>query len=110
MVRTIEAIYEKGLFRPLTPVDLPDGTHVRIEAELLPTDPDTGAREKLLADGATPEETEKILDNFKVLWSSYETLTDEQKKALEESRLNQHNFFSLRAQAYPQILLSSCCT
>jgi len=27
-MRLIQAIYENGVFRPITPVDLPSGTHV----------------------------------------------------------------------------------
>ncbi len=30
-MRTIHAVYENGVFRPTTPVDLPEGTEVRIE-------------------------------------------------------------------------------
>jgi predicted DNA-binding antitoxin AbrB/MazE fold protein len=30
-VRTIYAVYENGVFRPTSPVDLPEGTEVRIE-------------------------------------------------------------------------------
>jgi predicted DNA-binding antitoxin AbrB/MazE fold protein len=32
-MRTIHAIYENGVFRPTTPVDLPEGTEVRIEPQ-----------------------------------------------------------------------------
>jgi len=32
-VRTIHAIYENGVFRPTTPVDLPEGSEVRIEPQ-----------------------------------------------------------------------------
>jgi predicted DNA-binding antitoxin AbrB/MazE fold protein len=32
-VKTIQAIYENGVFRPTTPVDLPEGILVRIEPE-----------------------------------------------------------------------------
>jgi predicted DNA-binding antitoxin AbrB/MazE fold protein len=30
MLETIEAIYENGTFKPLHPVDLPEGTHVQV--------------------------------------------------------------------------------
>jgi predicted DNA-binding antitoxin AbrB/MazE fold protein len=30
-MKTIHAIYEKGVFRPTTPVDLPEGSEVTIE-------------------------------------------------------------------------------
>ena len=32
---TIHAIYENGVFRPTTPVDLPEGTPVRVEPQPL---------------------------------------------------------------------------
>ena len=32
-MKTIQAIYENGVFRPTTPVDLPEGMVVRIEPE-----------------------------------------------------------------------------
>lgn len=31
---TIPAIYDAGVFRPLTPVDLPDGTQVEVQVSL----------------------------------------------------------------------------
>ncbi|MCZ6677644.1 MAG: antitoxin family protein [Candidatus Poribacteria bacterium] len=31
MSKIIEAIYEKGLFRPLEPVTLPEGEHVKVK-------------------------------------------------------------------------------
>jgi predicted DNA-binding antitoxin AbrB/MazE fold protein len=30
MARLIEAVFEKGVFRPLQPVDLKDGQHVKV--------------------------------------------------------------------------------
>lgn len=94
MSQMIEAIYENGIFRPLSPVDLPEGTRVRVETADAPVDVDEQMRQQLLADGATPEEAERILDNFRLLWLSYDTLTEEQKEAMEESRLDQQNFFN----------------
>jgi predicted DNA-binding antitoxin AbrB/MazE fold protein len=32
-MKTISAIYEHGVFRPLEPVDLPEHTHVRLAPE-----------------------------------------------------------------------------
>ena len=93
MSQMIDAIYENGIFRPLSPVDLPEGTRVRVETAAAPADVDEQTRQRLLAGGATPEEAERILDNFHLLWLSYDTLTEEQKEALEESRLDQQNFF-----------------
>lgn len=93
MSQTIEAIYENGVFKPLSPVDLPEGARVRLEAEASPADADEHIRRQLLADGATPDEAARILDNFRLLWNSYDTLTEEQKEFLEQSRLDQENFF-----------------
>lgn len=94
MSHTIEAIYEDGIFRPLSPVDLPEGTRVLIETEAVPADLDEQARQRLLASGATLEEAERILENFHILWLSYDTLTEEQKETMEQSRLDQQNFFN----------------
>lgn len=93
MSQTIDAIYENGIFKPLKPVDLPEGTRVRIEAEET-SDSDDQLRKQLLAEGATEEEAAGILENFRLLWESYETLTEQQKELLERSRLDQKNFFS----------------
>ena len=93
MSEMIEAIYENGIFKPLQPVDLPDGTRVRIATDTSPISADEQIRQQLVADGASPEEAAKILDNFRLLWSSYDTLSEEQKEALEQSHLDQKNFF-----------------
>lgn len=34
MVRTVEAVYEKGALRPLEPLDLAEGRHVRLQVEV----------------------------------------------------------------------------
>jgi len=34
-MRTILAVYENGVFRPTEPVDLPEGSHVALEARAL---------------------------------------------------------------------------
>ncbi len=34
MLETIEAIYENGTFKPLHPVDLPEGTHVQVNTNV----------------------------------------------------------------------------
>lgn len=94
MSQPIEAIYEDGIFKPLKPVDLPEGTRVRVEAEDPPPDSDEQLSQQLLAEGASPEEVARILSNFRLLWDSYETLTEEQKELLERSRLDQENFFN----------------
>lgn len=93
MSEMIEAIYEKGMFRPITPVTLPEGTRVFIETESISADAEAQIRDQLLADGANPEEIEKIIDNFRQLWGSYDTLTEEQKESLERAHLDQVKFF-----------------
>ena len=79
MLETIEAIYENGTFRPLHPVELPEGTRVTIATTAPPAQTDEAFLQQLLADGASPDEAEKILANFRLLWDSYDTLTAEQK-------------------------------
>jgi predicted DNA-binding antitoxin AbrB/MazE fold protein len=93
----ITAIYENGVFKPLRPVQWPEGTPVRVEAEYPKADREADLRELLLSKGATPEEAEKILANLRLLWESYDTLTPEQKKVLEESRFDQVHFFDRQA-------------
>ena len=95
-METIAAIYENGVFKPLRQVDLPEGTPVRVEAEDPRADREADLRELLLSKGSTSEEATKIIDNFRLLWSSYDTLTDEQKILLEETRFDQANFFKGR--------------
>lgn len=94
MLETIEAIYENGMFKPLHPVDLPEGTHVSVAAQPATLHLDETLRQQLIAEGASPEEAEKILANFRLLWDSYETLSDEQKVELEAARLDQEHFFT----------------
>jgi len=94
MQETIEAVYEKGIFKPLHPVDLPEGTRVTIAAPAPSAQTDEAFLQQLIADGATPDEAEKILANFRLLWESYDTLTEEQKASLEQARLDQEHFFA----------------
>lgn len=94
MLETIEAIYENGVFKPLRPVNLPEGARVLVEAEVQSSDSIEQIRQQLLANGANFEEVERILTNLKLLWSSYDSLTEEQKMSLEKTRLDQENFFS----------------
>jgi predicted DNA-binding antitoxin AbrB/MazE fold protein len=93
MLETIEAIYENGIFKPLQPVHLPEGTHVQIQANPTARSLEAQIRQQLLANGSTPTEAERILDNLRLLWSSYDTLTDEQKTEVENARLDQQHFF-----------------
>lgn len=93
MAQTIEAIYENGTFKPLGPVDLPEGTRVRVEVELSAAEVEEMIRQQALAEGADPAETERILENLRLLWRSYDTLTEEQKAIVESARLDQEHFF-----------------
>ena len=93
MLETIEAIYENGMFKPLHPVDLPEGSHVQVHAHLATPSLDEKIRQELLANGSSPTEAERILDNLRLLWSSYETLTEEQKAEMENARLDQKHLF-----------------
>ncbi|MEP7338908.1 MAG: antitoxin family protein [Acidobacteriota bacterium] len=94
MSQTIEAIYENGVFKPLRPVTLPEGSTVLVDPGPATDDLEEKIKQELLAAGSTPDKIEKILANFRLLWESYSTLTPEQKQALEEARFNQANFIS----------------
>lgn len=93
MSQTIEAIYENGVFKPFGPVDLPEGTRVQVQPDPRSSNLEDQLRQELLADGASPDKADKILANFRLLWESYDTLTEEQKEALEQARLDQEHFF-----------------
>jgi len=108
MSQTIEAIYENGTFKPLGPVDLPEGTRVRVEVELSAadgtqarvevepptTDPDEWIRQQLLSEGASPESIDKALATLHQLDRCFEGLTEEQLRIMDEARLDQVNFFN----------------
>jgi predicted DNA-binding antitoxin AbrB/MazE fold protein len=93
-METISAVYEDGVFKPLRPVALPPGARVRVEAE--PTTADLAERtyQQLLAEGATPNEARRIVDNFRLAWDVYDSLTEEQKTGLDDCRIDQVNFFN----------------
>lgn len=92
MSQIIEAIYENGVFKPLRPVALPEGTAVFVDPTPATDELEEKIKQELLAAGSTPEQIEKILANSRLLWESYSTLTPEQKRGLEEARFNQANF------------------
>jgi predicted DNA-binding antitoxin AbrB/MazE fold protein len=92
-METITAIYENGVFKPLHQVHLPEGTQVRVETGNPQADLRADISKQLLADGATPEEATRILDNLSLLWDSYNSLTEQQKESLEGTRLDQVKFF-----------------
>lgn len=85
MPQTIEAIYENGSFRPLAPVDLPEGTRARVEPEPEAVPLEEQLRQLLFANGATPERAEEILDNMRLVWGIYDSLTPEQQAIYDES-------------------------
>lgn len=94
----IEAVYENGIFRPLGPVNLPEGARVRIEAEASTTVSVEELRRRLISAGTDPLEAERILDNLRLLWDSYDSLTEDQQAALDQSRLDQEHFFDHQPQ------------
>ncbi len=64
-MRAITAIYENGVFRPTEPVDLPEGTPVRVEANgREPADQDLDS---------TPEQIEARRRVFEILSRSHDT-------------------------------------
>ena len=67
MSRTIEAIYENGLFRPLESVTLPEGEYVRVTVPEVPAE----IQERLAA-----------LDAFE---EAFENLTEEQWQLFDEA-------------------------
>lgn len=94
MSQIIEAIYENGIFKPLSPVGLADGTRVQIEIPpASQSDLAKQIRQRLLNEGTDPDEIERILANLHLLWRSYDTLTEEQKVMADEARLDQEHFF-----------------
>src|SRR5262249_46504034 len=98
MSQMIDAIYENGIFRPLSPVDLPEGTRVRIAAGGWAVKNEDMVRGDFFSTGTTPAEIERILDNFRLLWGSYDSLTEQQQVELNESRLDQEHFFNHQSQ------------
>ena len=93
MSKHIEAIYENGVFKPLRPVEWPEGATVFVEPAPTADELAEQLRQQGLADGLDPARIEEILVNFRLLWRSYDTLTPEQKLGLEEARFDQVNFF-----------------
>lgn len=69
MARTIEAVYEQGVFKPLQPVLLEEGQRVQI---YLPAEGKLGP--------ATPEEVEEIMRSAHQV---YEGLSDEDIEEIE---------------------------
>jgi predicted DNA-binding antitoxin AbrB/MazE fold protein len=91
MSQTIEAVYENGVFKPLTPVNLPEGAPVQVEPLTFPVE--EYVRQRLLAEGIDPEKIESALANLRLAWSAFAGLSPEEEAALEEARLDQQHFF-----------------
>jgi predicted DNA-binding antitoxin AbrB/MazE fold protein len=94
MSQTIEAIYEHGAFKPLSPVELPERTHVRLDVEPSTTDLDEHVRRELLAKGVPHEAIERALATLHQLTQCFEGLTEEQLRIMDDARLDQVNFFN----------------
>ena len=58
MTHTVEAVFENGTFRPIDPVELNNGQHVKLVIEVAENDPLALAREVYV--GLTNEEIEEI--------------------------------------------------
>ncbi len=54
-------------------------------------------RQQLLADGTDANEADRILQTLRVLWSSYDSLTSQQRMVLDQAGLDQDRFFDHRA-------------
>jgi predicted DNA-binding antitoxin AbrB/MazE fold protein len=67
MSKTIEAIYENGVFRPLEPVSLPEGEHVRVTVP------------------AAAAEIRRRLDALDAFESGFENLTEEQWRLFDNA-------------------------
>ena len=62
MLEAIEAIYEKGVFKPLQELEIPEGQHVRlvIETTQATTSEDMLALAAQVYEGLSPEEVDTI--------------------------------------------------
>ena len=91
---TISAVYENGVFKPLDPVSLPEGTRVSVGPESLTTEQAVELTyREFLADGMPPEKAKEITDNLRLLWETWDSLTAEQRQIMEEARLHNTSFF-----------------
>lgn len=76
--KSIEAIYEDGIFKPLKPLEgLAEHERVRLIIEPLPRE-------------ASDQEVEAMLE---LAFATYEGLTEEQIREIESARLDQDHFF-----------------
>ena len=99
MSQIIEAIYENGVFKPLRPVTLPEGTRADVKPSLTTDQLEELLRQEMLAKGVDPDQLEKILANLRLAWAAFDSLTPEEEQGLAEARLDQVNFFKHRSSA-----------
>ena len=78
MTRTIDAIYENGVLRPLEPVDIKEHTRIRITLEI------------------EAERQKKIEEILELAWKSYEGLSEEQISIMESARFSKTLFLPKR--------------
>jgi predicted DNA-binding antitoxin AbrB/MazE fold protein len=76
MRQSLDAVFENGVFRPLTPPELPDGQHVRIEIEA----PSQG-------------NSDEVLD---LAAQVYQGLSETQIEEIEKIALSRRAFFEER--------------
>jgi len=55
---------------------------------------ETQLREQLIADWSSPENAGKILDNFRLLWSSYDTADERSEKGPRTDAIGSGKFLS----------------
>jgi predicted DNA-binding antitoxin AbrB/MazE fold protein len=63
LMRPIEAIYENGVFRPLSPIELPEGARVEVIV-IGPTQPGLLSGEAEIAEPVVGEELAALLDQI----------------------------------------------
>jgi predicted DNA-binding antitoxin AbrB/MazE fold protein len=79
MNQMITAIYENGVLRPLTPLDLPDHTEVRIQVETTPEHPEAETHRRAVDDALTAA---GLLTPWAVDQAAFRPLSDSDRDAL----------------------------
>ena len=100
MLETIEAIYENGTFKPLQPVNLPEGSRVQIHANRAALSLEEQIRQQLLAKGSTLTEAERILDNLRLLWTQRMLIGDAGRDGLLQGPFQAQREFDFRKQNF----------
>ena len=65
-VRSVAAVFEKGVFRPITPIELPEGTRVIVETEEVASERIRAARHRvydILARSYETNEPSNVLES-----------------------------------------------